>query len=251
MKKIMRSWAASLQYLFSSFFWHLFGQVLWHALPVAITIIAFFCGLSLLGFCAIPYLSIAILQMLQVKAPLLAMILSPLYMPFLIRAAARVMGKVSCRWGKMIAWSLSMYGLMMLFLVAFYWLCIEGSLALLMGVCSGMLLLFFLFAPRIAAFPVASIAVIFEPMSNRSSREVWRHAQRMTWQELPGILVLMVSLTPFSYAFYYFSRALYYGGWLSLDAAHAVLHALSILCWHIGWLAFMVFYQQRKKAYIS
>jgi len=244
-------WRAACSHVCSSSFWSACAAALGESLPVCIVSAV---GMALVWFVAvqhIPGISLFFRQLLHIKAPLLAMASAPLYTPFLIKAVARVTGKAVVTWWKTVAWSCAMYALMALLLTAFYFLCIEGSIEMLLGfLCAVMISLPFL-APYIAAFPVASVAVVFEPFSKKSTRQVWRHARKMTWGELPAILIVMCLCMPLSHAYYAAALFLYRAQYLSLESSYGLLHVLSVVCWQIGWIFFMVFYQQRKSAYFE
>ena len=55
-----------------------------------------------------------------------------------------------------------------------------------------------------------------------------------------------IAITGYAIVIYALSNAL-----VTAYGAHCIVHALNIVCWQVGWIAFMVFYQQRKKLYID
>jgi hypothetical protein len=177
------------------------------------------------------------------------MLFSPFYAPFLVQAAQSARQKWEFRWMS-VWWSLGVYSIIAAVSFGLYWVYAEGSLELLvvLAVILAALLPFLILAAF--ALPVAGVAVLFPPMKNAKWRKIWNHSQKMTWAELPFIVCLLSGTVPFSLALY---ETL---GWavrhqvLTMYSAGLVIHGFTVLFWEIGWLAFMVFYQQRKHLYV-
>ncbi|MDQ5890866.1 MAG: hypothetical protein QG604_740 [Candidatus Dependentiae bacterium] len=251
MKKLFKTWLSSVAHLGSSVFCVAVGRALMRAFPCFGLSLGIFAAICALSCFHVPYISLLLRQILHLIPPLVAMMASPFYVPFLIRSVAVSHEESMAHWWVSVWWSCLVYGLIAGILFAFHWVCTEGSLELLLGLIGVLALLAPLIAVKLCSFPIASVATIFTPMSHRSSREVWRHARAMTWKELPGIILLMLAMAPLSYGSFCLSSFLVRHHFIAQHGAYMIIHGVNILSWEIGWVAFMVFYQQRKTAYIS
>ncbi len=252
MHKFFARWIGSVVHLGSTVFWRELSAVVWEALPcIGITMGALILGV-VISYAGIPYLSFFFHWFFLLMPPLVAMTASPVYVPFLVRTFyARHGGTPHHSWYVSIKWACVMYALV----AAGYWaldiLLSCAPVDVVIGVIIFLAVALLMMSPRFFSFPIASIAALFPPMSTRPAREVWSHAQRMMWGELLGIIILFIATMPCAYGGYCLVVSLLRNALITRYGAYCLLHALNIVCWQLSWLAFMVFYQQRKKQYIK
>lgn len=251
MRKLFIRWLASLKHLTTSVFRDEVCAVIMRALPcILFSVLAVVSG-ALVSFLHIPVISFFFHWFFLLPPPLVAMTASPLYVPFLVRSLYKKHKYKAAHWLYSIRWALMMYTAVLVVYGAVDWVVLYGSTELLTGLVVCVALLAISMSMRLIAFPIASVAVLFAPMKKKTAREVWRHAQRMMLHELPSIMVLWtltmpIAITGYAIVIYALSNAL-----VTVYGAHCIVHALNIVCWQVGWIAFMVFYQQRKKLYID
>jgi len=250
MKKLFKSWFASLLFLFSPRYFSAVGRSLICAAPaIAVTlgIFGLLCKIACLRW---PHISLFVRQVMHLIPPLVAMIASPFYVPLLVSCVQAEDEEVTVNWLASVWWSCLVYGVLAGFLSAFYWVCTEGTVEMLLWFVA----FFVVSAPfillKLFAFPVASVAAMFPPMSSVSSRRLWRHARVMTLYELSGIVTILLATLPLSYFSFYLAALLEFHGIVAQLGGYMIIHAVNILSWEIGWVLLMVFYQQRKSAYL-
>lgn len=250
MKKIFFAWLQSARHAFSlSFYRALFSAIKALSLCIATSLIVF-AAVAVLSCMEYSYVSHFLQMLLLLMPPCVAMLASPLYAPFLVRGMSRIEKEISFSWVSSLWWSLGMYGVLCALVCGSYWLLHEGSVAHILGagVVLGFVAPFILY--KALYFPVATVAMLFKPMSGASMKQLWLHARRMTWYELPFLMWLFVMLLPFSVAVFFVLGWCVKSTLITPYAATVLLHGTNMLCWEIGWIAFMVFYQQRKQFYL-
>jgi len=251
MRKLFIRWIASLKHLVSSVFRHEVGAVLVGASScMAFSMLGLLLGV-LLSFARLPYVSFFFHWFFLLPPPLVAMAASPIYVPFLVRSLYKKHKYKAAHWLYSIRWALVMYTAVGLVYGVCDWIILSGSVSLLIGLFSVLLVGALSMSFKLVAFPIASVAMLFSPMKKRSAQEVWWHARKMMWFELPSIMFLWTLTIPIALVGYWFVMLAVRNALLTIYAAHCIIHALNILCWQLGWLVFMVFYQQRKKRYIE
>jgi hypothetical protein len=251
MRKLFIWWISSLKHVNSAVFRHEVGAVLVDASScIAFSMFGLLLG-ALLSFARLPYISFFFHWFFLLPPPLVAMVASPLYVPFLVRSLYKKHKHTAAHWLYSIRWALLMYTAVGLAYVICDWIILFGSGALVIGLFSVLFVGALSMGFKFAAFPIASVAMLFSPMKKRSAQEVWRHAQRMMWCELPSIMFLWTLTIPIGLVGYWFVMFAMRNGLVTSYGAHCIIHALNILCWQLGWVVFMVFYQQRKKRYIE
>ncbi len=251
MKKLFKSWLSSVCHLFSFRYLNAVGRSLLCALPciaISLGIFGALCRVACLNW---PHISLFARQVMHLVPPLVAMVASPFYVPFLVSCVKAEEGESTVNWLASIWWSCLVYGIIVGLLSGLYWVCTEGTVEMLlwfvalMVVCAPFILI------KIFAFPIASIAAVFAPMSHATSRQLWRHARVMTFYELGGIAGIFLLSLPLSYASFHIADLLQHYGVVAQLGSYMIIHAINILSWEVCWVLSMVFYQQRKSAYIA
>jgi|GEM_PF-3184608 len=251
MLSLLGAWLASLRHVFSFLYWHHVGRALHRALPSVLIVLGCFCAVVGLAFLRIPYISLPIEIGLRSIPPVMAMLFSPFYIPFLIGA---VRGQSTVLWAdrwSAIRWSCLGYGLILLAIGGLYIVYFEASVECLLWAVAVLCCAVLVSLPCLLSFPVFSAAVVLPPMNTRSVGAVWRHAKRMTLYEFPGLLLVMFCLWPFSYVVYQLAAWLACMKCVPPLCAYALVHGATLLSWQIGWVLFLVYYQQRKRPYMG
>ena len=249
MKKIFFTWARSMSHIVSASFYKAVGSAIGKAAAcIVVSFFAFFVCAAL-SCISIPYVSRFFCILFSLRPPSIAMLFSPFYAPFLVQAVHAAHQTYEFRWASL-WWSLGVYSAIAAGSLGLYWIYAEGSLELLI-VCAVILAaLAPVLVMALAALPIAGVAVLFSPMKNARAGKVWRHSQKMTWSELPFISFLLLGTLPLSLGLYEVLRISVRCQYMSMYGAGVVVHGFTLLCWEIGWLAFMIFYQQRKHLYL-
>ncbi len=249
MKKIFLIWARSMSHLCASSFYRAVGNAVDNAAACIVISAVVFCIGAGLSCVSIPYVSRFFCILFSLRPPSIALLFSPFYAPFLVQAVQATRQKSEFRWTSL-WWSLGVYGAVAAGSFGLYWIYADGSLELLI-VCAVILAaLAPVLAMGLIALPIAGVAVLFPPLKNACLRKVWSHSQKMTWSELPFIACLLLGSLPLSLGIYEIVRISVRSHYMSVYCAGIVVHGFTLLCWEIGWIAFMVFYQQRKHFYI-
>jgi len=249
MKKIVLTWARSMSHLaVPSFYTAVKEAVRNAAMCIGISAVCFMvcAGISCVS---IPYLSRFFYIVLSLRPPSIAMLFSPFYAPFLVRAVSTAHQGNTFRWISL-WWSLCVYGGIAAASLGLYWVYAEGSLEALLVLAVILAALAPVIVLTLMALPIAGVAVLFSPMKNARISKVWAHSQKMTWSELPFITCLLLSTLPVSLGLYELVRLCVRYEYMTMYGAGVVIHGFTVLCWEIGWLAFMIFYQQRKHLYL-
>jgi len=250
MKRLFASWFNSFIYLFALPFYEKVGAALARALPcMGLSVAAFTC-VALVAALRIPYISSLLASSMWLYPPLLAMISSPLYIPFLVAAVSPKEAPEAEDFWHTVRLSFLIYAGIAALLGLIYFAYFEGSPTFFLGLVSVLTAAVMLFFIKLFSFPIASVAVFFRPMRTRRSSVIWRHARIMTWRELPGVIGVFLLTFPFSYACYWALSLAVSKSLLGLYNAHVLMHGCNIVLWQLGWIFFMVFYQERKKAYL-
>jgi hypothetical protein len=97
--------------------------------------------------------------------------------------------------------------------------------------------------------PVASIACVYAPAAKMKKEAFWAHVYRMMQGEMPFIFLLLVYAMPFGLVIYNLPRVLIQSGCMNAVDADLLGHCASIIYWQCAWIAFIVFYQERKQNY--
>jgi len=207
----------------------------------------FACTLGLLVACAyVPGVK-AVFQVVPV--PLLAIFLSPFYLPLLIQAYEHD-GRVHS-YLYYVASSVLFYCAAAVVGLAGWWIWLYAPY--IVSLVFVMLIVFL--APCIAflltCMPFIMFGYSYDPMVVRPPREVWRHGILMTVYELPFIIMLFVYLAPFGFLIYQGPSLLCKLGYIGPALQRVAMHVGSVLYWQVGWAVMIVFYQEHKLVYAS
>ena len=251
MKKIGLAWMRSAGHAMSASFYISVGRALVRAASCIVISIVVFSGVAFLSCMGIAVLSPILQGCMLLMPPCIAMLASPLYTPFLVRSFVGHDSDTSFHWGVSLRWTLGSYAIVLGVGALLCLIYREGSIELLLAAacCLGVIAPFVLI--KLVVFPVAGVAVLFRPMNESSSKKLWKHARTMTWHELPFIIWLLCALMPVSIGSYNLLAWLVCRHYMSSYVAGMIMHGVTMLCWEIGWVAFMVFYQQRKHLYLK
>jgi hypothetical protein len=249
MKRIFLIWARSMsQVCAPSFYTAVRKAVIKAAVCIGISLAIFVLG-AVISCISIPYVSRFFYIVLSLRPPSVAMLFSPFYAPFLVQAMETSTQKREFRLTSL-WWSLAVYGAIAVASLGLYWIYAEGSLEALIVLIVVLAALAPFFMVTLMALPIAGVAVLFPPFKNAPLKKVWKHSQKMTWSELPFITCLLVGMMPLSLALYELLGACVRYQYMSIYGAGIIIHGFTLICWQIGWLAFMIFYQQRKHLYL-